>query len=75
MGNCTFWVLYNCLHYHILWVHNWCHLSWYEGVNGDVSEVLKVVQERAREIVAASELEYNLNCNYVHASYTYSGHI
>lgn len=49
--------------------------TWYEGVNGDVGEVLKVVQERAREIAATSELECNLSCNYVHASYMYSGHI
>ena len=39
--------------------------TWCEGVNGDVGEVLKVVQERAREIAATSELECNLSCNYM----------
>ena len=43
--------------------------TWYVGVNGDVGEVLKVVQERAREIAATSELECNLSCNYIHALY------
>ena len=43
--------------------------TWYVGVNGDVGEVLKVVQERAREIAATSELECNLSCNYIHAPY------
>ena len=52
---------------------------WYAALyNGDVSEVLKVVQERAREIAATSELECNLSCNYMPAlhmvaTYIYKG--